>query len=188
VIQILPYNPNWPISFQSIAADLRRALGDRALRIDHIGSTSVPGLAAKDRIDIQVTVHKLSEDIRSSLIELGFNQWRNLIHDHIPPGVIFAEEEWEKWLFTNREDNPSANIHIRINGRINQRYPLLFRDYLRTHPATAQAYAELKQRLASNLADPKSYPDVKDPAVDLIYLAAVDWAAIIGWQPDPSDA
>lgn len=188
MIQIIPYNPNWPVFFQSIAANLRRALGERALRIDHIGSTSVPGLAAKARIDIQVTVTALSEDIRTALLGLGYVQWRDLIHDHIPPGSTTAEKEWEKWLFTNREDNPSANIHIRINGRANQRYPLLFRDYLRTHPATAQAYAELKTRLASNLADPKSYPDVKDPAVDLIYLAAEEWAAIVEWKPGPSDA
>jgi len=59
---------------------------------------------------------------------------------------------------------------------------LLFRDYLRAHPATAAAYAELKRRLAAGLADPASYPDVKDPAVDLIYLAAEEWAAAAGWE------
>jgi GrpB-like predicted nucleotidyltransferase (UPF0157 family) len=77
---------------------------------------------------------------------------------------------------------------MRVQGRANQRYPLLFRDYLRTHPATAQAYAELKRRLAQHLADPRMYPEVKDPAVDLIYLAAEDWAAATLWQPGPSDA
>jgi GrpB-like predicted nucleotidyltransferase (UPF0157 family) len=61
---------------------------------------------------------------------------------------------------------------------------LLFRDYLRAHPATAAAYAELKRRLAAALADPDSYPEVKDPAVDLIYLAAEEWAAAVGWEPE----
>ena len=61
---------------------------------------------------------------------------------------------------------------MRVQGRANQRYALLFRDYLRAHPATAEAYAELKRRLAQHLADPRMYPEVKDPAVDLIYLAA----------------
>jgi len=185
--EICPYNPNWPVSFRSIAADLRCAFGDRAMRIDHIGSTSVPGLAAKDRIDIQVTVASLNEDLRSKLLGLGYSQWQGLMHDHVPPGAITASEEWEKWLFMQREKQPSANIHIRIQGRANQRYPLLFRDYLRTHPATAQAYAELKYRLAANLADPQTYPDVKDPAVDLIYLAAEDWASLTGWHPGLSD-
>jgi len=63
----------------------------------------------------------------------------------------------------------------------------LFRDYLRLHPATAQAYAELKQRLAENLADPQADPDVKDPVVDLIYFAAEEWAAATRWQPGASD-
>jgi GrpB-like predicted nucleotidyltransferase (UPF0157 family) len=56
------------------------------------------------------------------------------------------------------------------------------------HPATAEAYAELKRRLAQSLADPQMYPEVKDPAVDLIYLAAEDWAAATNWQAGPSDA
>jgi GrpB-like predicted nucleotidyltransferase (UPF0157 family) len=64
----------------------------------------------------------------------------------------------------------------------------LFRDYLRAHPFTAAAYAELKRRLAAGLANPRTYPDVKDPAVDLIYLAAEEWATATGWQPGPSDA
>jgi GrpB-like predicted nucleotidyltransferase (UPF0157 family) len=65
---------------------------------------------------------------------------------------------------------------------------LLFRDYLRAHPATAAAYAGLKRRLASSLDDPEDYPDVKDPAVDLIYPAAEEWAGAIDWGPGPSDA
>jgi GrpB-like predicted nucleotidyltransferase (UPF0157 family) len=71
---------------------------------------------------------------------------------------------------------------------MNQMYPLLFRDYLRTHRATAEAYAELKRRLAENLVDNDTYSDVKDPAVDLIYLAAEEWAAAVGWMVGESDA
>jgi GrpB-like predicted nucleotidyltransferase (UPF0157 family) len=77
---------------------------------------------------------------------------------------------------------------VRVDGRLNQRYPLLFRDYLRTHPATAEAYAELKRHLAENLADRVIYTEVKDPAVDLIYLAAEEWAAASHWMPGKSDA
>jgi GrpB-like predicted nucleotidyltransferase (UPF0157 family) len=75
-----------------------------------------------------------------------------------------------------------------MQGRANQRYPLLFRDYLRAHPAAGQAYAELKRRLAAQLADPGAYSDVKDPAVDLIYYAAGEWAGHTGWKPGPLDA
>lgn len=77
---------------------------------------------------------------------------------------------------------------MRVQGQANWRYALLFRDYLRARPATAAAYAELKSRLAQHLADPRMYPEVKDPAVDLIYLAAEEWAAVTQWQPGPSDA
>ncbi|NTU95955.1 MAG: GrpB family protein, partial [Bacteroidales bacterium] len=80
------------------------------------------------------------------------------------------------------------HTHVRIIGRANQRYPILFRDYLRTHTATAQSYAELKLRLATHLADPEMYPEVKDPAVDLIFFAAEAWAEATAWQPGPSDA
>ena len=69
-----------------------------------------------------------------------------------------------------------------------KRYALLCRDYLRAHPATAEAYAELKRRLAAHMPDTMTYADVKDPAVDLIALAAEDWAVATGWQPGPSDA
>lgn len=64
----------------------------------------------------------------------------------------------------------------------------MFRDYLRAHPLMAAAYSELKRRLAQSLADPQMYPEVKDPAVDLIYVAAEEWAAATYWQVGPSDA
>ena len=78
-------------------------------------------------------------------------------------------------------------MHVRVRGRANQRYPLLFRDYLRTHPGPAGAYAELKRRLAEKLEDSGTYSEVKDPAVDLIYFAAEEWAETVGWAPGESD-
>jgi GrpB-like predicted nucleotidyltransferase (UPF0157 family) len=102
--------------------------------------------------------------------------------------VAGEDTEWEKWYFRPPAYQRLTHIHTRVMGRANQRYPLLFRDYLRVHPATAEAYAELKRRLAENLADPETYPDVKDPAVALIYLAAEEWAAAINWTPGASDA
>ena len=167
------------------------------MRIDHIGSTSVPGLAAKDVIDIQVTVDSLGESVLTKMLAMGFQRWKDVLHDHVPPGTALLEgeeplsagsPEWEKWLFNESIGERRMNIHFRIDGRPNQRYPILFRDYLRAHPSTAQAYAELKRRLANHLADPRNYPDVKDPAVDLIYLAAEDWAVETGWVPGDSDA
>jgi GrpB-like predicted nucleotidyltransferase (UPF0157 family) len=188
MIVIIPYQNSWPVDFRGIALTLRQGLGGLALRIDHIGSTSVPGLAAKDVIDIQITVTALDDEFLSTMTSLGYTQPEGIWRDHHPPGGEKAETEWEKWLFYEPPGQRLTNTHVRIQGRANQRYPLLFRDYLRAHPATADAYAELKRRLAKNLSNPRMYPDVKDPAVDLIYLAAEEWAKTTHWQPAPPDA
>ena len=98
------------------------------------------------------------------------------------------EERWVVEVFNSPAGQRRTNTHIRIEGRANQRYALLFRDYLRAHPASAESYAELKLRLAQNLADLKMYAEIKDPAVDLIYLAAEAWATLVKWKQGQSDA
>jgi GrpB-like predicted nucleotidyltransferase (UPF0157 family) len=74
-----------------------------------------------------------------------------------------------------------VNLHIRVAGRANQRYALLFRDYLRSHPETAQAYGEFKRQAAVLRLETGDYSDLKDPVCDLIYLPAEEWAARTGW-------
>lgn len=188
MVEIVPYNSNWPSEFCELALTLRQGLDELALRIDHIGSTAVPGLAAKDVIDIQITVAALDDALLSAMLAIGYTLPEGVWRDHRPAGVEGPDTEWEKWVFRPLLGQRRTHIHVRVAGRANQRYPLLFRDYLRAHPATAEAYAELKRRLAQHLADPGMYPEVKDPAVDLIYLAAEAWAAAVHWQPRPSDA
>jgi GrpB-like predicted nucleotidyltransferase (UPF0157 family) len=187
MIEIVAYQESWPAEFRQVGSRLRHGLGALALRIDHIGSTAVPTLAAKDVIDVQITVAALDEHVLSAMTELGYTYLGSLWRDHRPPQVVGPDSEWEKWLFRPPAGQRPTNTHVRIAGRANQLYALLFRDYLRTHPATAEAYARLKRHLAQHLADPQLYPDVKDPAVDLIYLAAEDWAAATNWQPGPTD-
>ena len=188
MVEIIPYQSNWPDDFRIIASRLRQGLGDFALRIDHIGSTAVPGLAAKDVIDIQITVASLNQELLEAMSALGYTKDAGLRRDHPPAGLGGDQKDWEKWYFDAPQKQRRTHTHVRIAGRANQRYALLFRNYLRSHPATAASYAELKRRLAQNLADPEAYTEVKDPAVDLIYLAAEEWAKITGWQPGPSDA
>lgn len=188
MVEIVPYQTSWPAEFQEIALVLRRGLGGLALRIDHIGSTSVPDLPAKDIIDIQITVASLTDQVIKAMTTLGYTQPAGIWRDHCPPNFTGSEADWEKLMFRPPPGQRRTHTHVRVQGRANQRYALLFRDYLRAHPATAGAYAELKRRLAQHLADPQMYPEVKDPAVDLIYLAAEDWATITHWQPGPSDA
>jgi len=188
MLQIVPYRESWTAEFRQIASRLRAKLGVLALRIDHIGSTAVPGLPAKDVIDIQITLDSLDQGLIAVLGSIGYTRPEGIRRDHRPPGATRAESAWEKLYFNPPSGQRSTHVHVRISGRPNQRYALLFRDYLRAHPAVAAAYAGLKRQLAQHLVDPELYAEVKDPAVDLIYLAAEKWAASIGWQPDPSDA
>jgi GrpB-like predicted nucleotidyltransferase (UPF0157 family) len=188
MVEIIAYQTRWPFEFHEIAVGLRSGLGALALRIDHIGSTSVPGLAAKDVIDIQITVAALDDAIKTRMNALGYTQPEGIWQDHCPATVNAPKSSWEKWFFNPPEGQRPTNTHVRVQGRANQRYPLLFRDYLREHSGAAGAYAELKERLAAHLGDQNTYPYVKDPAVDLIYFAAEEWAAAIGWHPGDSDA
>lgn len=186
MVEIVPYQSRWPNEFRQIAATLRRGLGSLALRIDHIGSTAVPNLPAKDIIDIQITVAALDDRIITAMTQLGYVKPEGVWGDHRPPNAAGPDSEWEKLFFHPPPGQRPTNTHVRVQGRANQRYPLLFRDYLRAHPETAAAYAELKRRLADHLADPSTYPEVKDPAVDLIYFAAEAWAKNTGWEMRPS--
>jgi GrpB-like predicted nucleotidyltransferase (UPF0157 family) len=187
-IEIVAYQNTWPEEFQILAKNLRQGLGNLALRIDHIGSTSVPGLAAKDIIDIQITVANLGPDLNLAMQKLGYSLPEGLWRDHAPAGHLGPDSDWEKRFFRPPTSQRKSNTHVRIAGKPNQLYPLLFRDFLRKHNKMAEAYAQLKQRLATHLANGAMYPDVKDPAVDLIYFYAEDWAKRTGWQLGESDA
>jgi GrpB-like predicted nucleotidyltransferase (UPF0157 family) len=188
MVEIAAYNPAWPEEFRAIAGKLRAAVGSAALRIDHIGSTAVPGLAAKDVIDVQITAAALDGELLKRMTSLGYSHAADINCDHCPPHADAHPDQWRKWFFRAPAGQRSMNTHVRLSGRANQRFALLFRDYLRTHPATAEAYAELKRQLARELRDGSAYPDVKDPAVDLIYLAAGDWAEVTWWRMGASDA
>ena len=185
MIEIVPYKDSWPQDFGEIGSSLRAVLGDAALAIHHIGSTSVPGLAAKDVIDVQVTLSSLEDSLRFRLEGAGF-VWREIANDHCPPGMNLEPQELEKRY---AQLPKRANIHLRVQGRFNQRYALLCRDYLRSHPMAANAYAEIKRQLARKFPeDADSYYDIKDPVFDVLMAGAEDWARFTDWQPGPSDA
>ncbi len=188
MIVIVPYRPDWPAQFQEIGSALRSVLGPLALRIDHIGSTSVPNLAAKDRIDIQITVQALESAIEAGLNRLGYNRQVDILQDHIPPGGDEDSLQWIKWIFKPGQGMRPANVHVRIEGRANQRYALLFRDYLRSHPAAAQAYGQVKTALARYHADDvDAYYAIKDPVCDIIVSEAQEWASQTHWTPGVTD-
>lgn len=182
IVEIIPYQKVWQEQFELAKADLERALGDTCTCIEHIGSTSVQNLASKDRVDIQVGVREISQEIcnviNAKTKELGLPD-AFLSSDHLPPGEN-TEHEWKKIYLqgiSSRWDF-KANIHIRKVDAKNYQYALLFRDYLRHHPESALAYARLKLALAKHTSfDRDAYCEVKDPACDLIMINARDWLA-----------
>jgi GrpB-like predicted nucleotidyltransferase (UPF0157 family) len=191
VIEIVDYKSIWAAEFLAISSKIRATLDSDALKIQHIGSTSVPNLAAKDVIDIQITVSKLEEEVLKTKLENAGFVWREgLIHDHCPPGITLPDSELEKHFFAQELLGiRRANVHIRIEGRFNQRYALLCRDYLRSHPMAANAYAQIKRQLARYFPEnAEAYYDIKDPVFDVIMAGANDWAVFTAWQPAPSEA
>lgn len=134
-LEIVAHDVEWAASFATIGATLRYQLDQAALRIDHIGSTAVCGLAAKDVIDIQVTVAHLDvardwpHEILPDLIRRS-----TVTADHLPIGVPAAADEWAKLYWSN---GSSIHLHVREDGRLNQRYPLLCRDFLRADAMAA---------------------------------------------------
>ncbi|MBE0696507.1 MAG: GrpB family protein [Anaerolineaceae bacterium] len=188
MIEIVQYQPAWAGEFQVIGSGIRAALGALALRIDHIGSTSVPGLAAKDRVDIQITVQSLDPILELALRQAGYERSLNIFSDHIPPGGSSDPADWVKWFFNPSEQQRATNVHVRVLGLPNQRYPLLFRDFLRATPAAANAYAQVKIALAKYHPDDlDAYYDVKNPVCDIIVAGAEEWAEKTGWKLGPSD-
>lgn len=113
-IEIVPYDERWPSEFLRIGETLREALGEVAVRTDHIGSTSVPGLAAKDIIDVQVTVRELDGlAIASLLTPLGYTLREDITQDHIPPGEENDPAEWRKLYFKALETERPMHLHVR---------------------------------------------------------------------------
>jgi GrpB-like predicted nucleotidyltransferase (UPF0157 family) len=178
-VAIVDYDPTWPDQFEQLAAGLRRHLGDGVLGIDHIGSTAVPGLAAKDIIDLQVTVASLADADRLAPAFQGAGYVLTPYRlDHRPAGDPSDSGAWEKRLWQSPPGARRVNAHVRVAGWPNQRYALLFRDYLRAHPGAAAAYARLKRGLSERFGDDlAAYTELKDPVCDVIVAAAEDWAS-----------
>jgi GrpB-like predicted nucleotidyltransferase (UPF0157 family) len=189
-IEILEPQVGWPAEFAAAGARLRQALGPLALAINHIGSTSVPGLDAKDVIDLQVSVAALDLDLLKPAIDAaGYRLRDDIWFDHVPAGEDPNPDLWAKFRAAAPEGGRRTHIHIRVRGRPNERYALLFRDFLRATPPAAASYALIKRQLAARHADDvDAYCAVKDPVCDLIMTAADPWAVAQGWTLPPSDA
>lgn len=136
-IVVTPYNADWPKMFEAEAVKIREALGDNCLAVHHIGSTSVPGLAAKPKIDM-ITVVDDPSNIVEALEKIGY-QYRG--EYNIPLHYGFS-----------RRGGIDINLHVYEEGNPEIELNLLFRDYLRAHPETCEEYARLKMDLVKDSA------------------------------------
>jgi GrpB-like predicted nucleotidyltransferase (UPF0157 family) len=167
-IAVVPYDPGWPLAFERERARLAAALGHTALRIDHHGSTAVPGLAAKPVIDIQVSVRQLQpiDSYSRPLERLGYVHVAHADDDRCP---FFHRPA--SWPHTH-------HIHVVEAGGDEERRTLAFRDYLRSHGDVAEEYAALKRRLADehgggDAASREAYATAKSDFVERIVAAAL---------------
>jgi GrpB-like predicted nucleotidyltransferase (UPF0157 family) len=177
-VAVVPYDPEWPALFAELAAQIRMALGPLALRIDHVGSTAIPGLAAKPVIDVQVSVETFddSDEIARAMDAIGF-AWRR------------SNPDRTKRYFREKPGGRRTHIHVRRAGSFQEAFTLLFRDYLRCHPEDARAYEEKKYELAKAFEhDRPAYVDGKAPIIWEIIMRANQWSQETGWHPGPSDA
>ena len=180
------YDPSWAGRGLAIAAQVQATVGPLALYAEHIGSTSIPGMAAKPIFDLQVTVADLAqaeEDFSRplSLLGLGLTQHRL---DHVPAGYDDPPGSWVKRLWKRSgQTEPDVNLHVRLAGSANERLALLFRDWFRAHPEAVPGYARFKGDLARTVGDIGPYTDIKDSIVDMVVAIAESWAAESGWAP-----
>ena len=185
-VLVTPYQSQWVSDFTQIAGRIRDVVNDAAIRIDHIGSTAVPGLAAKDVIDIQITVADLerADSLTRSLIAVGFRQGTAFEYDEFH-GKPETDVELRKLYMREPVGERRAHIHIRELGRFNQQYALLFRDYLRASKVVREEYESLKQRAAQLFPDSiDGYLYLKEPVFHIIYEAASLWAEKVRWIAD----
>ncbi|MER7250672.1 GrpB family protein [Kribbella sp. NPDC000426] len=181
-VAVVDYDPAWPAEFSYLAGRLRAAVGESAVAVDHVGSTSVPGLAAKNCIDAQIRVAELSADLVELMENAGFRrrpeEWNRV--------EVSNGQRCEKLVFAPPIGERATNIHVRLINGPNTRYALLFRDYLRADETARQAWGAFKQRLAQSAPDIFDYGQIKAPATEILMLSAEHWALRTGWNPSPT--
>lgn len=156
-VTVVEYDPAWPAAFQAIARRAAATIGEQVTTVEHVGSTSVPGLAAKPVVDLAVVVRE--EDVPHAverLATLGYTYQgeRGIAGRHAfrsPPG------EAKHHLYVCVPESPGLRDH------------LLFRDHLRAHPDAARAYAGLKRRLALQHRDDRdAYQQAKSAFIEAV--------------------
>jgi GrpB-like predicted nucleotidyltransferase (UPF0157 family) len=170
-VVIVDPDPAWARRFDDARSRITAALGPLARRVEHIGSTSVPGLAAKPIVDVLVAVDAVESvdvpGVRERLAEAGFD--------------LRVREPGHRMFRTAAHD---VHLHVWPGASDDVRRHLLFRDYLRTSAADRARYEAVKRALAARTWDDMNdYADAKSPAIAEITTRAEAWAVATAWTP-----
>lgn len=173
---IEPYNEQWPIKFEIIKNELEKVFKDKALRIEHVGSTSVPDMKAKPMIDVLMIVPSLKDlAAEKSQMEARGYIWQE---DYIGPNtLVFVKQD--------DEGRKTENIHAcEIDSPKVDQF-LVIRDYLRTHPDQVKEYEALKESLYTEFPDDyPSYRQGKNDFLEQLKTKAYQWHATLNNNHD----
>ncbi|PRY61540.1 dephospho-CoA kinase [Knoellia remsis] len=159
---------DWPAQAARLVARIEKALGERAVDVEHIGSTSVSGLVAKDVIDLQIGVRSLADaddpDFVKALSRKGFPRVEGNDRDNGKDGT-----EWPKRFHGTADPGRPAHVHVREVGSPGYEWALRFRDWLRSDEAAREEYAALKHELLGRGLGVSDYADAKEPWFDAVH-------------------
>ncbi|MFL6123848.1 dephospho-CoA kinase [Actinophytocola sp.] len=180
-------DPTWPAQARRLRERIALAGGDLVRRVDHTGSTSVAGLAAKDVIDLQVTVGSIedADALAEPLAAAGFPRLAGIERDNSKP---YAPDpaQWRKRLHVSADPGRIANVHLRVEGTPGWRFALLFPDWLRANPAELADYEATKRKLSARYIedeDSENYGEAKEAWFDEAAVRAEQWAERTDWHP-----
>lgn len=176
---LVPYDRAWADDGHRIINRLKMACGGYALRVDHVGSTAVPGMDAKDVIDVQVTVESLdvADELVGALNDVGYPRFADITSDVPHDG---DPSLWRKRIHGAADPGRPAYVHLRVDGWPNQQFALLFVDWLKANPGVREDYLAAK-RTALSAPD---YVEAKKPWFLDAYRRASEWATTVDWRPD----
>lgn len=171
---LAPADPTWPDQAQRAIARLNTACGHRAKRIDHIGSTAVAGMDARDIIDIQVTVEsiEIADELADDLLRAGYPRVGSITADRRHDGSTGL---WPKRFHASGDPGRPTHVHIRADGEPSQRFALLFVDWLDANPGVRADYLAVKRHADTDTIG-RWFSDA--------YPRASAWAEATGWSPD----
>jgi dephospho-CoA kinase len=196
--RLVPADPMWSAQAQRIISRLRTACGHRASRVDHIGSTvfsGLPDFAAKDVIDIQITVESLdvADELADLLLAVGYPRLDHITQDAAKTDARSTVSSydhsddptlWHKRIHASADPGRPTNVHIRLDGRPNQQFALLFVDWLTANPQARADYLKVKRDAdSSGGGDIMRYVAAKEPWFRDAYRRAWAWADSTGWRP-----